>query len=162
MVGELNQKFQNDEDVFTMIYGVLNTKSGKLQFTQAGHPNPILCTADGSTRLLGGTGFPVGALRNVKFDLLEEQLHPGDRIVLCSDGITECRNEHKEQFGIRAHWDNIQASSGRQLKEFVETFLDTLISWRGRAGFEDDVSLLVIQYRGTRLTLKRFKCCYEE
>ncbi len=151
MVGELNQKFQNDEDMFfTMIYGVLNTKSGKLQFTQAGHPNPILCTADGSTRLLGGTGFPVGALRNVKFDLLEEQLHPGDRIVLCSDGITECRNEHKEQFGIKRTEDNIQASSGRQLKEFVETFLDTLISWRGRAGFEDDVSLLVIQYRGTR------------
>jgi sigma-B regulation protein RsbU (phosphoserine phosphatase) len=148
VVCELNQKFQNDEDMFfTMIYGVLNTTSGKLQFTQAGHPNPILCSLNGSTRLLGGTGFPVGALRNVEFDLVEEQLQPGDRIVLCSDGITECRNDRKEQFGLRRMTESVQAASGSLLKTFVGAFLDTLIAWRGRSEFEDDISLLAIDYR---------------
>ena len=151
VVNDLNQKFQNDEDMFfTMVYGVLNTKSGKLQFTQAGHPNPIVSRAGGQTTLIGGTGFPVGALPFVEFELLEEVLYPGDRIVLCSDGITECVNGQKEQFGTDRMTDWIRAARHQSLEQFVGVFVDKLIDWRGRDEFEDDVSLLVVEFGGTK------------
>jgi sigma-B regulation protein RsbU (phosphoserine phosphatase) len=147
VVSELNRKFQNDGDMFfTMIYGTLNTKSGKLQFTQAGHPNPILSRAGGSTVLIGGTGFPVGALPNVEFDLVEEQLNPGDRLILHSDGITECRNDRKEQFGTDRMRECVQDSSNQQLEEFIGAFVGKLVDWRGRDEFDDDISLLAIEY----------------
>ena len=147
VVSELNQKFQNGEDMFfTMIYGVLNTRSGKLQFTQAGHPNPILCDVHGVTRLLGDNGYPVGALPNVEFDLVEEQLQPGDRIVLCSDGITECPSPSKGQFGIERLTDCVHAARDQQLGKFVGTFIHSLVAWRDGTEFDDDISLLAIEY----------------
>jgi sigma-B regulation protein RsbU (phosphoserine phosphatase) len=147
VVSELNRKFQNDGDMFfTMIYGILNTKSGKLQFTQAGHPNPILSRADGSTVLIGGTGFPVGALPNVEFDLVEEQLNPGDRLIIYSDGITECRNERKEQFGSERMRECVENTANQQLEEFVRAFVGKLVDWRGRDEFDDDISLLAMGY----------------
>jgi len=147
VVSDLNKRFQNEEDMFfTIIYGVLNTLSGKLQFTQAGHPNPILCRPHSPTRLLGNTGFPVGALPNIEFELVEEQLLPGDRVILCSDGITECINDHNEQFGISRMTECVKAAEDQQLRDFVGGFVESLTGWRGHDEFDDDISLLVMEY----------------
>ncbi len=149
VAGELNRMYQNDENMFfTMVYGVLNVFSGKLQFIQAGHPNPILTSRNGSSRQIGGTGYPIAALPSAEFDLFEEQLYPGDRLTLCSDGINECLNDRMEQFGIDRLMDCARVGARGELSSVASVYVEKLLEWRGRDEFDDDVSLLVLEYQG--------------
>jgi sigma-B regulation protein RsbU (phosphoserine phosphatase) len=146
VVQELNRNFQNDNDMyFTMVYGVFDTVSGCLRLTQAGHPNPILARRNQAPRLLGDGGFPVAALPDVEFDLIEEELQPGDRLLLCSDGVSECHDIRQQQFGIERVVDCLNRGAGQPLVQLMHSLEEELLLWRGGEEFDDDVSVLAVE-----------------
>ena len=147
VVRELNRNFQNEDDMyFTIIYGVLNSVSGRLQLTQAGHPNPILIRRNGNPVALGDGGFPVGALPDMKFDIIEEKLMPGDRLLLCSDGVTECQGKSREQFGMNRIMDCLNSGDEQLLNHLLRGLEESLLGWRENDEFEDDVSVLALEW----------------
>ena len=83
----------------TFFYGVLNTATGALQYTNAGHNPPMLFRASGSVEELTGGGMILGVLSDADYLSQDTSLTPGDVLVLFSDGITESQNEQEEQFG---------------------------------------------------------------
>ncbi len=146
VVQELNRNFQNDNDMyFTMVYGVFDTSNGLLHLTQAGHPSPILVRKDKPSRLLGDGGFPVAALPDVEFELIEEQLQPGDRLLLCSDGVTECHDRGEEQFGTERVVDCLNRGAQLPLDGLMRSLEEELLRWRGSEEFDDDVSVLALE-----------------
>ncbi len=146
VVQELNRSFQNENDMyFTMVYGVFDTVSGHLRLTQAGHPNPILARRNEAPRLIGDGGFPVAALANVEFDLLEEDLQPGDRLLLCSDGVTECPDLQQQQFGMERLEECLNRGAGKPLEELMRSLEEELLHWHGSEEFDDDVSVLALE-----------------
>ena len=147
VVRELNRNFQNEGDMyFTIIYGVLNIASGCLQLTQAGHPNPILIRRKSAAIPLGDGGFPVGALPDMQFDLIEEKLMPGDRLLLCSDGVTECQGTYREQFGMNRVMDCLNRGGEQSLSELIRNLEESLLGWRESDEFDDDVSVLAMEW----------------
>jgi sigma-B regulation protein RsbU (phosphoserine phosphatase) len=149
VVQELNRSFQNDNDMyFTMVYGIFDTASGHLRLTQAGHPNPILARKNMAPQLLGDGGFMVAALPDVEFDLLEEDLQPGDRLLLCSDGVTECHNLAQQQFGMDRLEDCLNQGASQPLDELMHSLEEKLLHWRGSEEFDDDVSVLALEMSG--------------
>ena len=149
VVEELNRNFQNDDDMyFTIVYGVFDTSSGHVQMTQAGHPNPILTRTGREPHLLGDGGFPVAALPEMQFELLDEELHPGDRLVFCSDGITECDGKTKQQFGMERVIDSLNRGANMSLAAQLQMLEADLLCWRGSEEFDDDVSVLALELSG--------------
>jgi sigma-B regulation protein RsbU (phosphoserine phosphatase) len=145
-VAELNRRFQDQGDMyFTMVYGLLDKYSRRLQIVQAGHPVPVLLRRGKPPIALGDGGFPVGMLPDMSYDLLEYTMEQGDRLFLCSDGITECANQAQEQFGFPRFIDFLDRHRYDSLDALLKAMELTIRSWGGSADFADDVSLLALE-----------------
>ena len=148
VIQDLNQRFQADEDTmqyFTMIYGITNTVNGQTKITQAGHPSPIHLKRDGSTSFIGDGGYPVGMLPYVDYDEHNVQLNKGDRLILYSDGITECTNDEKEPFALERLMELLECGKDLSLQELLARIKQNLQQWKGDDKFEDDVTLLAME-----------------
>ena len=90
------------EDMFiSMLYCILNTRTAEITLACAGHPRPLLMSAEGQAVPVEAAGVAIGLVDTDMFDRrLQEanvKLQPGDLWVLFTDGITEAMNaEHKE------------------------------------------------------------------
>lgn len=147
LVEDLNRRFQTrDDHYFTMIYGQLHSRTGELVLTQAGHPNPIVIQNGNETRTLGEGGVPVGLWPNAEYEAISTRLYPGDRLVLYSDGITECATDRGELFGEKRLLDYLTALGTIPLREMVFGVEHAMEEWRGGPTFEDDVSLLALEF----------------
>lgn len=81
---------------------VLEPASGKVTLVNAGQVPPLLRRADGSIEEFAAgeeNGLPLGVIEDFCYRGVEVTLHPGDCLVMCTDGITDANNTEKEQFG---------------------------------------------------------------
>jgi sigma-B regulation protein RsbU (phosphoserine phosphatase) len=147
-VHELNMRFQADDEnmqYFTMIYGLLDARDGRVTFTQAGQPPPIHMRKSAGPMLVGSGGFPVGLNPDATFEDIEFHLDPGDRIILYSDGITECTNKDGQEFSTERLVDLLHQWQALPLRALMEKVETSLREWRGSDELEDDISLLAIE-----------------
>ena len=131
----------------TMFYGVLYP-DGRLSYCNAGHESPVLLGSVSHTRTLETGGVVLGLFESVQYEYETIQLAPGDIIVVCSDGVTEARNPANEEFGR----DRIAACTAPAAERGAEAVLDALLAavreFAAGAAQADDVTALVVRYRG--------------
>ncbi len=102
---------------------------GELVMASAGHPPPYLNSQE--VALPGG--LPLGALANVTYEEVRLYLHPGDRLLLLSDGVVEARKPTGELFGFdRVH--NLSNQSAFYIADAAKEF-----------GQEDDITVLTVR-----------------
>ncbi len=87
-----------DERFMTMSLGLLDVEAGKLTLCSAGHPPVFLRRADGRVEELceDVTGFPLGIMPDWDYKQIEVDIHPGDVVVVYSDGVTDARSPAEE------------------------------------------------------------------
>lgn len=147
-VHALNQQFQSEDDAmqyFTMIYGIVETRSARTLLTQAGHPSPIYQPKAAKAELLGTGGFPVGMLPDVAYREEELHLHPGDRLFFYSDGISECSGKNGERFSVNRLIALVDEWRDRPLRDVLAGIKQTIERWRGGEEFEDDITMLALE-----------------
>jgi serine phosphatase RsbU (regulator of sigma subunit) len=76
----------------TLVYGVLRAEDGSFAYASAGHETPILVRADGAIETLEPTGPVLGAMRDIPYEEGAVLLHPGDGLLLYTDGLSEARS----------------------------------------------------------------------
>jgi sigma-B regulation protein RsbU (phosphoserine phosphatase) len=142
---ELNRRFQSKDDrYFTMIYGLFDTRSSILRMAQAGHPGPVLFGKNCQPEILGTGGMPVGLWNEIDFDCFEVPVKAGDRLLLYSDGVTECINRNGEAFG-EGRLLAYLAGASQSLDQLLEGLLEEIRNWRDGAESGDDVSLFALE-----------------
>lgn len=103
VLATMNQRLANlmEADHFiTMFYGVLERKSLRLVYALAGHPRPLWYRrALGRVEVLEAEGPPIGILPEARFEERSVQLAAADLVLIYTDGVTECQNNQREQFG---------------------------------------------------------------
>lgn len=80
----------------TMCYGIYNPLEHIFKYASAGHEPGFFYTASNQTfRDLDGRGLLLGIEKETTYQEYEEEVRPGDMIILLSDGVTESRIEEK-------------------------------------------------------------------
>lgn len=128
----------------TCLYAVYDPIGSELHLANAGHIPPVLVRAvDGRSELLDlPTGAPIG-VGGVAFESLRVRVEPGDRLVMCTDGLVEMRGE---DIGVGlATLCESAAHPAASMDDACDTIIRALNT---RGGRKDDVALLMARLNG--------------
>ncbi|MEP0964848.1 MAG: SpoIIE family protein phosphatase [Roseobacter sp.] len=135
------------EHYFTLMLANIDLKTGVVNMGQAGHPHPVIQRATGEIIQEGTGGFPVGLMPGVSFTTFETTLNPGDRLIILSDGVTECPNPEGDlldESGLDALLQELKEVRGPAL---FETLVWRLCEFAGNSEFPDDVSGIMFEFQ---------------
>ena len=83
----------------SLIYGVLDTRTLKFKYSNAGHPSPLLLR-DGETISLDSHDLLLGIIDESEYTSDTIELRPNDVLLCYTDGISESRNLDRQLFGL--------------------------------------------------------------
>jgi len=132
---------------FTIIYMVLGLKERRLSYCSAGHPFPVLMRANGGTELLEKGGSVIGLGGLVPFEEETIFLEKGDKLILYTDGMTDCRNSSGEFFGMEGLLGHLSKKRDMPIAGLLRCVLGELLEFGGSSCAEDDISLLGMEFR---------------
>ena len=118
----LNEIILNEietDTYLTMALADIDLRSGRIVMTQAGHPSAAIQRCDGSVEFAETFGMPIGLVPDAIYSSFELRLSPGDRLLLYSDGITECPVGSDEMLEERIH--RVLASRASQTAKSQQT-----------------------------------------
>lgn len=136
------------EHYFTLAYAELDLKTGAFALVQAGHPHPMVLRSEGRVDFLGEGGLPIGLLPDARYSRVEGQLHPGDRLLLMSDGLTEFPFPGGAELGAEGLATMIAQSAHLPSPALLETLIWDLFSLTGTEQCPDDISGVILDYDG--------------
>ncbi len=140
--------FERYQIFFTMIYMCINIRTGKVEFSRAGHNPPIILRSDGSIEQPKKGGLPIGWDFERDDPIVELTLEKGDRLFLYSDGICEARDKHKTWFGNKHLTKVLKNNISNSLDETLNDTIREVSQFIGSIRFEDDISILGLTYLG--------------
>jgi phosphoserine phosphatase RsbU/P len=128
----------------TAFYGVVNTQTRTLAFTNAGHNPPLLMRNNGDFVRLEAGGSVLGAFPGIPFVQEQVQLHVGDRLILFTDGLTEAVDANKEQFGEQRLIELLREHRNRTAEDLKGIIFHAVEEFCGNT-FRDDAALMVLE-----------------
>lgn len=144
---------ENDAGMFvTCWFAIINTDTGEIHFTSAGHNPPLVYRNKTHTweYLKTKCGLVLGAMDvdtygGKEFTL---KLEKGDRVYLYTDGVTEATRGDKELYGedrllayLNTHYEDGIVESLDNIKNDIDKFID------GAPQF-DDITMVMIEFKG--------------
>lgn len=135
---------------FTLCFLALWEETGELLYSAAGHPPPVLLKSSGELSFLD-EGGPVIGLNLMPFTEGRVQLAPGDKILLYTDGVTECENPEGTFYGDERFRNLLAELCGETLDGLLQGVQDELRKFCGPRPPRDDISMLALEYRERKL-----------
>jgi sigma-B regulation protein RsbU (phosphoserine phosphatase) len=133
--------------LITLFYGELDMATGTFRYVNAGHNPPYRLAADGATERLTPTGMALGIVPSADFEAREARLHPGDRVFLYTDGVTEAESPGDVEYGEPRLEAYLAAGHGASDQELIEGVRADVMSFCGSAPPRDDMTLMVVARR---------------
>lgn len=155
VLAEANNAISKQVDIglfITMLYGVIDVKSGRLAMANAGHPDPFICRPDGCIQETAKRNLPIGIFPDNEFGSFEAKLNPGDVIVLYTDGLIEARH-NGELFGDHRVYQILNQKRMAATTEIVDALLVSAEEFSHNQ-LSDDMAIVAIKYAGDPVDVK--------
>jgi sigma-B regulation protein RsbU (phosphoserine phosphatase) len=133
----------------TLMLGVLNTNTGELVYTNAGHNPPYIRRADGTVETLDGRHGPIaGAMEGFTYSEGRAELRQGDLLFVFTDGVVEATNVDDQLFSDERLRDILARSGNDNPEKVVDEVESEVHDFEGAAPQFDDVTMLALRYSG--------------
>ncbi len=128
----------------TCFYAILEPKSGRLVYANAGHDLPYLWHGGGDCEELRARGMPLGLMPGMSYEEKEIVLDAGEGVLFYSDGLVEAHDPKGEMFGF-PRLRELVAEHGEE-RSLVDLLMEELYSFVGEDWEqEDDITLLTLR-----------------
>lgn len=150
VIQEVNRRILTDTQLgifLTVVFGVLNPDQGTFTYVNAGHNPPYLLKQyEGKFVFthLEKTGTLVGIFGENTWEAKTIQIHPGEVLVLYTDGIPEAQNPSGEFFGNERYFKTLENEFDPSAEMYRNAILESVQAFTGIATRLDDITLVVI------------------
>ncbi|HEX8067974.1 MAG TPA: SpoIIE family protein phosphatase [Thermoleophilaceae bacterium] len=146
MLNEAMLRQRDDRRFSTVLYATLDRHGDgtRLRFATGGHPLPLLLRANGESCEVGTPGTVLGVVPDPDLVDQEVELHPGDAVVLYTDGVTDAAAPDlvREPAELAAM---LGPARGESADAIAERLLELALSVRNGDEPRDDIAILVIR-----------------
>jgi sigma-B regulation protein RsbU (phosphoserine phosphatase) len=129
----------------TLFFGVLDTATHELRFTNAGHNPPYHLRNGEITVVAECKGRPLGVRDNSSYQTGSMQLAAGDVLYLYTDGVTEAVNTRNELFGEARLEAILREAAGRSPAHLIEAVAGAVQAFADGALQADDITALAMR-----------------
>lgn len=152
IVSDVNKRLVQDIEelslFITMFYSEIDIKEKCFRWVHAGHEsalsyNPATDTFD----TLGGKGLALGVMEDSVYTEANIQIHPGQIILIGTDGLKEACNPQNELFGNERLQMVMRDNYRKSAKDILDEVFEALENFRGSAERKDDETLVVIKVK---------------
>jgi len=116
-------------------------RDGELEYVNCGHIPPLLVCKGEVIRPAHGN-LPVGLLADATYESDHYNMHPGDRLILVTDGVTEAENARGDFF------DNERLETVAGKSETLEDIFSAVATFCGGTPLNDDCTVVDLMYTG--------------
>ena len=140
----------NQSQMFVTLYaGIVNLRTGVLEYCDAGHEPPFLIRSGEKPQLIQKQGgMALGVEPNYPYQSTTVQLNSGDTVFLYTDGVNEARNGDGKLFkagGIESALADKDMTTCERLCDVVMKQLGQFVHGAPQS---DDITMLAVSYRG--------------
>jgi len=150
-LAEVNRRLLNDtpNGIFlTLFLGVLVPKTGQFTYINAGHNPPYFITeSQGQLAVtpLEKTGALVGIFPDSTWETKQIEFHPGDTLILYTDGITEAQNLSGDYYEGGQFISSLKTNFRLEAESYRNAILKNVLSFTGDAPRLDDITLVILK-----------------
>lgn len=139
------QSIRDPSHYLTLLYGLADLRAGQAALVQAGHPPALLAEAGSEDFVpVGEGGLPLGIVADGGFEAQALTLTPGARLVLYTDGVTECRDRTGQAFGTERLRALLAQERRAPLADTPRALDRALAGWHD-ASLDDDITFLTLE-----------------
>jgi phosphoserine phosphatase RsbU/P len=131
----------------TVFYGVLDTRNGAFEYSNAGHNSPYIISTDGKVRQIENIGgLILGAMKDVEYDSNIIILKPGEVLFFYTDGVTEAFNKNEEEFQETRLEQILTNKNSLSANDLVEQTFESVQTFSEGIEQSDDITCLALKY----------------
>jgi len=140
----------NDAEMFVTVWmGLLNLKTGDVEFINAGHNPPLIYNDnEGFKYLKAKSGFVLTGIEGLKYKVQTAKLNKGDKIFLYTDGATEAKNLSEELYGEARLLEYVNSVKEKPMKDILLGVKGNIDVFVGEAQQFDDITMVGLRYDG--------------
>jgi len=133
----------------TVFYGVLETRTGRVAYCNAGHNPPYVLRGDGGIEPLAQAGgMVVGLFEDAAYEAGQIGLGRGDGLFMYTDGVTEATDPAGEEFTTGRLVPCLARCRGLPLDDVIRTVGAEVTAFAAGAPQGDDITMLALRYLG--------------
>ena len=145
---------QTDSGMFvSLVYGLLDLRTGSVEIAVAGHPSPFLLSAGGEvTPMNVFRDIALGAVRNITYRVSHVQLRPGDALFLYTDGVTEALHGGGEFYSPARLQIALRGLATEPVENITRGVVQDVQTFAAESEQSDDISVMAVRWPGPAAT----------
>lgn len=136
----------NNRSMFVTVFmGILNLKTGRLDYTNAGHNPPLLLQGDKVVELKSKSGIALGAWPEAKYKTESIVLDNDGGLYCYTDGVNEAFNDANEIYGMGRLVQRVSEGLQGSAESLIKTVFEDVKAFAGQTAQSDDITMLTVK-----------------